>query len=207
MEQNLNETELKALRIIRNALVHQGTSPSVRGLAAALEYSSPRSAMLVINKLIAKGWVRRKDDSSLQLLKDLREQNNHAQTVEVPLVGDVACGAPLLAQENIEATIPVSRMLAKPGGKYFLLRARGDSMNAAGINDGDIMLVREQPTAENGQRGVAVIDDSATVKEFHREKDVIVLKPSSTNKDHKPFVLSNNFLIQGVVEATLPKLD
>jgi repressor LexA len=207
MESNLSEMELKALRAIRNALVHYGESPSVRVLAKVLGYRSPRSAMLVVNKLIDKGWISRRDDESLQILKDLRDQKNHAQTVEVPLVGKVACGMPILAEENIEAMIRVSRRLARPGGKYFLLRADGDSMNAAGIEDGEIVLVRQQPDADNGQKVVALIDDAATVKEFHREKDVILLKPRSRNKDHKPFVLSENFQIQGIVVATLPKLE
>jgi repressor LexA len=137
----------------------------------------------------------------------LREQKNQAQTVEVPLVGNVACGVPLLAEQNIEALISVSRSLARPGSKYFLLRAVGDSMDAAGIDDGDIMLVKQQPVADNGQKVVALIDDAATVKEFHKDKDVILLKPRSRNKSHKPFVLSEDFQIQGVVVATIPRLE
>jgi repressor LexA len=163
--------------------------------------------MLLLNTLIEKGWLRRRDDNSLQLLKELRESLGHARTVEIPLIGTVACGGPILAEENIEALIPVSTTLAKPGATYFLLRANGDSMNAVGINDGDTLLVRQQSTADNGQKVVALIDDSSTVKEFQREKDVVILKPRSHNKAYKPFVLTNNFQIQGVVIATLPRLD
>jgi repressor LexA len=207
MESDLNEKEIKALRIVRTGLVHKGYSPSVREVARALGFSSPRSAMLVLNSLIKKGWLRRKSDLSLQILRDLREHENRVQTVDVPLVGKVACGTPLLAEENVEAMISVSKSLARSGGKYFLLRAIGDSMNLAGIDDGDIVLVRQQPSADNGQKVVALIDEEATVKEFHRGKDVVLLKPRSRNKAHKPFVLSDNFLIQGVVVATLPKLE
>jgi repressor LexA len=114
---------------------------------------------------------------------------------------------PLLAEENVEATIPVSKSLARPGGKYFLLRAVGDSMDLAGIEDSDLVLVRQQPTAENGEKVVALINEEATVKIFHREKDVVLLRPQSRNKAHKPFVLSDDFLIQGVVVATLPRLE
>jgi len=207
MDKNLNETELKAFRAIRNAVVHGGVSPSIRELAGVLGYRSPRSAMLLVNRLIDKRWIRRRQNNALQILKDLREQKHQAQTVEVPLVGNVACGTPLLAEENIEALIPVSRSLARPGSKYFLLRAVGDSMDAVGIDDGDIMLVRQQPIADNGQKVVALIDDSATVKEFHKDKDVILLKPRSRNKTHKPFVLTDNFRIQGVVVATIPSFE
>lgn len=207
MEIDLTEKEIQALRTVRNAVVHGGLSPTVREVAKTLGFSSPRSAMLVINSLIEKGWLRRRDDNSLQILRDVLEQKNHAQTVDVPLVGNVACGAPLLAEENIEAVIPVSKSLARPGGKYFLLRAAGDSMNLAGIDDGDLVLVRQQTTADNGQKVVALINDEATVKEFHREKDVVLLKPRSRSKTHKPFVLSEHFLIQGVVVATLPRIE
>ena len=200
----ITEKQLEALRFLRNAIVHDGRSPSVRDLAHALGYKSPRTAFLILNHLIEGGWLKRNQDGELQLRKNLPEAEDHARTVEVPLVGSVACGVPLLAEENIEALIPVSTALAKPGGKYFLLRATGDSMDRAGIDDGDLLLVRQQPTAENGDRVVALIDDAATVKELHREKDVVVLKPKSKNKDHKPIVLTEDFIIQGVVKSVLP---
>jgi repressor LexA len=201
----LSETELQALRYLRNAIVHGGHSPSVRDLARILEYKSPRTAFLILNKLIEKGWLKRKDGGELQLRKDLDVRRDHARTVEIPIVGSAACGTPILAEENIEAYMPVSVSLAKPGGQYFLLRASGDSMNQAGIENGDLVLVRQQPQADNGERIVALIDDAATIKEFRREKDVVVLQPRSTNPAHKPIVLSSNFIIQGVVVAAIPK--
>ncbi len=203
----LNANESKALRFLRNALVHDGYSPSVRDLAKTMGYRSPRSAFLLINALIEKGLLKRRPDGGLQLRKDFAVQEDHARTVGVPLVGTVPCGAPLLAEENIEAHIPVSTSLAKPGSKYFILRAKGDSMDLAGVEDGDLLLVRQQSQAENGEKVVALIDDEATVKELHREKSVVVLKPRSSNKGHQPIVLSENFLIQGVVVATIPSLD
>lgn len=195
---------MEALRYLRNAIVHQGYSPSVRELAQGLGYNSPRSAFLLLHRLIEQGWLKRREDGSLQLRKDLPETSDHARTVEVPLVGTISCGAPLLAEENIEAHLTVSTALAMPGGKYFLLRATGDSMNKSGIEDGDLVLVRQQATADNGQRVVALIDDAATVKELQREKNVLVLKPRSTNKVHKPIILTDDFLIQGVVTTVLP---
>jgi len=77
-------------------------------------------------------------------------------------------------------------------------------MNKSGIGDGDLVLVRQQMTAEEGEKVVALINDEATIKHFHREDDLIVLKPSSTDKKHKPIVLSDEFMIQGVVVTTLP---
>ena len=203
----LTERHLQAIRFLRNAIVHEGRSPSIRNLAEALGYKSPRTAFLVIANLVERGWLKRKSDGKLQLIKDFAESEDHARTVEIPLVGNVACGTPLMAEENIEAWVPVSTRLAKPGGKYFLLRAVGDSMDEAGIDDGDLVLVRQQPQAENGEKVVALIDDEATVKELRREKGVVVLKPRSKNKSHRPIVVTENFLIQGIVLATIPKLN
>lgn len=200
----LNVKELKALRYIRNALVHDNHSPSVRQLCEEFGYRSPRSAFLLINQLIEKRWLSRRADGSLQLLRDLESNVSHARTVNVPLVGAIPCGTPMLAEENIEAHIPVSEQLARPGAKYFLLRAQGNSMDRAGINEGDLLLVRQQPTAAEGDKVVALINDEATVKEFHRGVNAVVLKPKSSDKNHKPIILTDDFIIQGVVVSVLP---
>lgn len=179
----------------------------MRDLAHFLGRKSPRTAFVILQGLIEKGWIKRKPDGDLQIRKDLPATEDHARTIEVPLVGNVACGVPLLAEQNIEAHVPVATTLAKPGQKHFLLRAVGNSMNAAGINDGDLVLVRQQAQADNGDKVVALIDDEATIKEFHRERRVVVLKPRSKDKSQRSIVLSGNFIIQGVVIATISKLD
>jgi repressor LexA len=202
----LKKKELEALRYIRNAIVHDSRSPSVRDLRLALDYKSPRSAHLVLQSLIDKGLVKRKPNGNLQLRWDQIEQEDHARTVDIPLVGSVPCGAPLLAEENIEAYVPVSQSLARSGSKYFLLRAVGDSMDQKGIEDGDLLLIRQQSYADDGDIVLALVDDEATVKEFWKQKDVIVLKPRSSKRSHQPIILSSNFLIQGVVVATLPDI-
>lgn len=127
-----------------------------------------------------------------------------AQTVNIPLLGSIACGAPILAIENIEAEVPISIELVKGSSKYFLLRAKGNSMNEVGISDGDLVLVKQQYTAENGDFVVALIDDEATIKEFRKNNDAIVLKPRSTEQKHQPIILTKDFKIQGVVVATIP---
>ena len=127
-------------------------------------------------------------------------------TVNIPLLGSIACGTPILAIENIESEIPVSNDLIKGSNKYFLLRASGNSMNEVGINDGDLVLVKQQSTAENGDFVVAVIDDEATIKEFRKNSDAIVLRPRSTEQKHQPIILTRDFRIQGIVVATIPFL-
>ena len=199
----ISSKELEALRFIKNRIFYHGVSPSVREVAKALKYRSPRSAALILAKLHALGIIGRKQDGSLKLLKEYDPHRSSAYTVNIPLVGSAPCGAPLLAEENIEGFLPISTDLAKPGSKYFLLRAVGDSMNQAGIADGDIVLVRRQETADNGDRVVALVDDEATIKEFHRAGDAVMLKPRSKNKKHRPMILSKNFRVQGVVIAAV----
>ncbi len=201
---NLSQKESEVIRQIRNFLVHQGKIPSVRELMRTLDYRSPRSVSLLIESLIDKKALKKRGDGSIQLIQNPNEESVN-QTVNVPLVGAVACGVPILAQENTEAFFPVSVKFARPPHRYFFLRAKGDSMDKAEINDGDFVLVRQQPTAGNGEIVVAVVDDEATIKEFNRSGDAIILKPNSSNPAHKPIILTKDFLIQGVVVTSIPK--
>lgn len=202
----LSKIELEAVRIIRNCIVHNGAFPTVRELMIALDYKSPRSAAVIIEQLIEKGILKKRTDGGLQF-RDIEEnEKTRAQTVDVPLLGSVACGVPILAEENINAMIPVSIKLAKPPHKYFFLRAKGDSMNEKEINDGDMVLVKQQATANNGDIVVALIDDEATVKEFFRQGETIILKPRSSNKTHQPIILTRDFHIQGVVITSISDL-
>ena len=196
--------ELKALRYVRNYIVHFRHSPSVREVQRDLGYSSPRSAAKLLTQLEELGLLKRRANKQLQVLQGLPEDRAHARTILVPLVGSAPCGSPLLAEQNIEAMIPVSVSIARPPARYFILRANGDSMNLAGIADGDLVLVRQQSSAEEGDRVVALIDDEATIKVFRRSADAVALVPRSKNSRHLPIYLTTNFQIQGVVKATLP---
>lgn len=197
----LTQKQREALRYIRNQLVHEGHSPSFNDIRKALKFKYPRSVGLILETLKKHRYIDRKPDGALQILNDLEEKPFNARTVPVPLVGTVSCGLPILATENVEAMVPVSRSLARPGYRYFLLRAKGDSMTGAGIEDSDLLLVRQQPTAQNGDIVVALIDDEATVKEFHRTGNAIMLKPR--NKKYQPIILTEDFQVQGVVVTTV----
>lgn len=204
--QPISNKELEALKAIRNCLMHKGRIPSIRELMTSLGYRSPRSASVIYENLIKKGIFKRKKDGRLQLVNEIVDDSVRAQTVNVPLVGSISCGVPVLAEKNVEAMISVSTKLAKPPAKYFLLRAKGDSMDQKGINDGDLLLIRQQATAENDDIVVALIDGEATVKEFHPAGEMVILKPRSKNKDHQPIVLTKDFQIQGVVVTAIPKV-
>ncbi len=185
--------------MIRNSIVHEGNVPSIRELMRALGYKSPRSAAMIIASLIKKGFLGKKTDKTLMLKSEAPADKGHVQTVNVPLVGTVACGTPVLADENIEAMIPVSIDLAQPRHRYFLLRVTGDSMNKVGIQEGNLLLVRQQTIAKNGDTVVACIDGETTVKEFRANSEVVILQPQSTNPTHKPIILSTEFSVQGIV--------
>lgn len=203
----LKPKEHKSFSFIRDHLRYRGKSPSLREIQDHLGFKSPRSAQLIVDALIKKGFVERTPGRNLRLLKNVDEQSDLDRVISLPLVGSVPCGLPLLATENTEMTIPVSQRLAKPGAQYFLLRATGDSMNQAGIDDEDILLVRQQPVADEGERVVALIGDEVTVKEFTRKKGKVVLRPRSSNKDHQPLIMEEDFMIQGVVIDVLPNLS
>ena len=200
----LSEKDRKAFVFIRNKLIHTGQSPTLREINGVTGNTSPRSGSLVINRLIKAGLVR-KFGRKIRLSNEAMAFGQESvSTVEIPLLGSVACGAPIFAEENIETRIPVSTALARPGSNYFLLRAQGDSMDKAGIEDRSILLVRQQSVADNGDKVVALINDEATVKVFEKTDQAVILRPKSNNPKHRPIVLTENCQIQGVVVTALP---
>ena len=208
-DSQISNKELAALRVMRDFLMKNGRMPSVRELMKEMEYKSPRSAAVILQQLIDKEILNKKEDGSIQFIQYEfdAEETTSEQTVKIPLLGTIACGLPILAEENIEAMIAVSTKIAKPTNKYFLLRAKGDSMNEKGINDGDLVLVKQQNTADNGDIVVALIDDEATIKELRLNDDNVLLLPRSSNKTHTPIILSRDFIVQGIVVSTIPKID
>jgi repressor LexA len=202
MIDDLNNKDKRAFALIRNKIAHEGESPTLREINEVTGGKSPRSASLVVGRLVKAGLIKK---IGRELVIIDAPKSSSISTVDVPLVGAVTCGTPVLAEENIQTFISVSTTLAKTGSKYFFLRAVGDSMNQAGIQPGDLLLVRQQSTAENGDKVVALINDEATVKIFERAKNAIILKPKSDNPSHKPIILSEDCIIQGVVCAVFPE--
>jgi len=188
----------------------EGVPPSVREMQALGGFRSPRSVAQFLDALQQAGYIERA--AGARNVRILRRPlgpapSDRADTVLVPLVGRVAAGQPILAAENVEDYIPVSTSLARGRWNYFILRVQGDSMDRAGIQHGDLVLVRQQDTAEPGDRVVALIDDNATVKRLRIGRDAILLEPLSTNPVHRPIVVGPEFRVQGVVIATIPVGD
>ena len=128
------------------------------------------------------------------------------EMLQIPLVGSAPCGAPLLAQENIEEYISVEKSKIKPGFEYFILRAEGDSMNLAGINDSDLVLCRQQLKGETGDRVIALLGgENVTIKMYDKKDGQRILLPKSSNKAHSPILPEEGDSVQGVVQEVLPK--
>lgn len=199
----VDKKDLQAYGFIRDSIVRTGVTPSLREIGRIVGYGSPRSAQLLLERLVKKGLIKR--TNGVIHLSRRKAHKESEKTIEVPLVGSVPCGSPNLAEQDPEALVEVSTKIARPGHLYFFLRAKGTSMNQAGINPGDLVLVRQQSTAERGDRVVALINDEATIKRFHREGNAVVLKPDSNDTSHRSIVVSEEFSIQGVVVASLPE--
>ncbi len=127
--------------------------------------------------------------------------------IEVPIIGKVSAGLPILAEENVEGTLTVDSSLIKNPDKVFALRVKGNSMINASILDGDFILIHQQPTAEQGEMVVALIEDEATVKRFYKEKDTIKLQPE--NDTMEPIIINpadKNIMIIGKVKGVIRKV-
>jgi len=168
----------------------EGIFPSVREIGKGVGLSSTGTIQTHINKLIEKGFLQR-DNGKSRVFSLLREDTSPSDTawdrgevIELPLIGRVAAGTPILAEENREETLPLPASLIKGGSDgSFLLKVHGDSMIDAGILDGDMVIVRAQKTAQAGDMVVALIEDEATVKYYYPEADRIRLQPANDSFD------------------------
>ncbi len=204
--QTLDSKQAAAVAHIRKHMNENGKMPSTRELMAAMDYKSPRSAAVMFDKLVEQGVLNRCPDSRKLSFKEGAANQSATNTVEVPLVGTSSCSGPLFAEERIEAYYKVSHQLAPSGSQYFFLKIQGDSMDLAGINDGDLVLVRQQTTAKPGDLVLALIDDEATIKKFMPQDGLVVLKPCSSNPIHNPIILTQEFQIQGIVIRSFSNL-
>src|SRR6476661_6878073 len=187
----LTERQRQVLEFIDTEVRRKGYPPSVREIGEAVGLSSPSTVHAHLGALQDKGYIHR-DPTKPRALELTYEPTSGASVDRrpvrhVPLVGDVAAGTGVLAAENIEETLPVPEDLTGDGD-LFMLRVRGDSMLEGGIFDGDYVVVRSQPSAENGEIVVAGIPgEEATVKTFLRRRNKIVLRPENSSMDEMIF--------------------
>src|SRR5438046_4522596 len=171
----LTDRQARILEYIRYQNKVRNYPPSVREIGEAVGLSSSSTVHNHLNQLERRGLIRRDPSKSrtVQLVQDESVDKQRRNAVSVPIVGHVAAGAPILAEQNIEDHILLSSELAQEG--WFLLRVRGDSMINAGILNGDLVLVRPQPEAPNGSIVVAIVDGEATVKRFEKWPNAVRL--------------------------------
>ncbi|MGI6513501.1 MAG: transcriptional repressor LexA [Syntrophomonadaceae bacterium] len=181
-----------------------GYPPSVREIGQALGLSSSSTVHAHLTQLEDKGWIRRDPTKprAIEILADDNEEKLEPEVITLPIVGKVAAGVPITAIENIDGYVSVSAdFLGK--GNHFLLRVSGDSMIEAGILDGDLVIVRAQEVAENGDIVVALLDDEATVKRFYRRTDHVELLPE--NPSMEPIIVEN-VVISGIVKGLIRRM-
>jgi len=197
----LTEKQKQVLGWIAESIDKTGSAPTVRELQAKIGCAAPMGVVAHLNALENKGYIRRSAGKARGIMVVANELGKAPEEmVRVPLVGNVACGMPIWAEELIEDWIPLSTKLVGHTQDVFMLRAKGDSMNLAGIDDGDYIVFRRQSTALPGDRVVVLIGTEATVKKIKFDGKKVSFIPVSTNKDHKPIVpRPGTFMIQGKV--------
>ena len=176
--ERLTPRQENIFKFIKDEVRSKGYHPSVREIGEAVGLRSSSTVHAHLEKLEKKGYIRR-DPTKPRAIEVLEESIQDAYMISLPILGRVTAGQPILAQQNIEDFIDVPAQFVKPGASQFVLRVKGDSMINAGILDGDLVLVRQQNQAENGEIVVALLEDEATVKRFFREDDTIRLQPEN----------------------------
>ncbi len=200
MFENLSQKQIEILLYIKSEIQRQGYPPAVREICKGVGLKSTSTVHGHLEKLESKGYIR-KDPTKPRAIEIL-DQNNEEdilsvkKTVDVPIMGKVTAGAPVLAVENIEDTMPIPYDLVKDK-EVFILNVSGDSMINAGILDGDKVLVKKQDIAENGDIVVALLGEEATLKRFFREKDHVRLQPENDFMD--PIITTSISVIGKVI--------
>lgn len=179
----ISKKQLEILEYIKSQILERGFPPAVREICEAVNLKSTSSVHSHLETLEKNGYIRR-DPTKPRAIEILDDSFNltRREMVNVPIVGQVAAGEPILAQENIENYFPIPTEFM-PNSQTFLLKVKGESMINAGILDGDMVLVEQTSTASNGDMVVALIDDGATVKTFYKEEGIFRLQPENDFMD------------------------
>ena len=184
----LNQNEVNILNFIKKQVNENGYPPSVREICKAVGLKSTSSVHMYLTRLAEKGELEKTNlkTRALKLTNISSEKPEDIDSVSIPLVGNVAAGAPILAEQNIEDYFRISTSLLKKTNQSeatYMLKVKGDSMINVGIYNGDYVIISKCQTAENGQIVVAMIDNEATVKTFYKEKDHVRLQPENDTMD------------------------
>ena len=193
----ISKKQQEILDYIKSEIINRGFPPAVREICEAVHLKSTSSVHSHLEALEKNGYIRR-DATKPRAIEIIDDQFNlvRREIVNVPLIGTVAAGQPILAVENIETYFPVPAEMM-PNAQSFMLKVKGDSMINAGIFDGDQVLVKQQSTAEDGDMVGALVEDSATVKTFYKEDGYYRLQPENDTMD--PILVHGDLKILGKV--------
>ena len=192
----LSAKQKEILEYIKDEILKKGYPPTVREICEKVNLRSTSSVHAHLSTMERNGFIRR-DPTKPRAIEICDDSFQVVRTdmTSLPVIGDIAAGQPLLSQENIQSYFPVPAEYV-PSGESYVLRVRGESMINAGIFDGDYIFINSCNTASNGDIVVALIDDSATVKTFYKEKDHIRLQPENDSMDP---IIVNDCMILGKV--------
>ena len=193
----ITSKQKEILEYIKETILKKGYPPTVREICEAVRLKSTSSVHSHLETLERNGFIRRDPTKprAMEILDDMFGLTRR-EMVQIPMIGTVTAGQPILAEENIEDYFPVPADLL-PNTQTFMLRIKGNSMINAGIFDGDRVIVERTPTAENGDIVVALIDDSATVKRFYKEDGYYRLLPE--NDAMEPIIVTNMNVLGKVI--------
>ena len=184
-KEKLTDKQTQILEYIRHEILAKGYPPSIREICQAVDLKSTSSVHAQLSSLEAKGYIRRDltKSRSIEIIDDDFSLTKR-ELVNIPIVGTVSCGQPILAEQNIEDYFPVPpEYIHYTNNQTFMLRVKGDSMINVGIYEKDLVIVEQCSSARNGEIVVALIEDSATVKTFYKENGYIRLQPENDYMD------------------------
>lgn len=196
----LTTRQNQILNWIRESIEKTGQAPTVRELQGRIGCSAPMGVVSHLNALENKGYINRIGGKARGIMVIGRDGRQAEDIIQVPVVGDVACGKPIWAEEMIEEIVPLPRAITKYNQDVFILRAKGDSMNLAGIDEGDLVIFHKQNYADLGDKVVVLIGTEATIKKYRLGKKQEEFVPVSSNNEHQPIIPEpGTFMIQGKV--------
>ncbi len=198
-KEKLTDKQTQILEYIRHEILAKGYPPSIREICQAVDLKSTSSVHAQLSSLEAKGYIRRDltKSRSIEIIDDDFSLTKR-ELVNIPIVGTVSCGQPILAEQNIEDYFPVPpEYIHNTNNQTFMLRVKGDSMINVGIYEKDLVIVEQCSSARNGEIVVALIEDLATVKTFYKENGYIRLQPENDYMD--PIIVENCEILGRVI--------
>ncbi|MGL4875211.1 MAG: transcriptional repressor LexA [Clostridium sp.] len=193
---NLKEKQSQIYEFLKKYTENKGYPPSVREICEAVDLKSTSTVHGHLKRLEKKGLIKR-DPTKPRALEILEFSSEKPEMINIPIIGNITAGAPILASENIEGTFIMPLNFVKHDNDLFILKVSGNSMINAGIHDGDLAIIEQKSTASNGDIVVALIDEEATIKRFFMEADHVRLQPE--NDSMEPLLIDTCIILGQLV--------